>query len=219
MHRTHLPLTIWFWAIYLCATDKRGISAKGLARQLELSYESAWYLLVRIRSAMQERDQDYLLSGIVEMDEAYLGAPKSGKKRGRGTERAKMAVAVSKDSAGRPKFLRLRMIPNITTKTLQNVVDQYVQNGSTIECDGYRSYPSLKNVTVDASKYEPGDLKWVHAAIGNFKSFLLGTYHGSCGDYQPYLDEFCFRFNRRFQPGQLFARLSRAVATSCGLLN
>ena len=54
MHRTHLPLTVWFWAIYLCATDKRGISAKGLARQLELSYESAWYLLVRIRGAMQE---------------------------------------------------------------------------------------------------------------------------------------------------------------------
>ena len=54
MHRTHLPLTVWFWAIYLCATDKRGISAKVLARQLELSYESAWYLLVRIRGAMQE---------------------------------------------------------------------------------------------------------------------------------------------------------------------
>ena len=98
MHRTHLPLTIWFWAIFLCATDKRGISAKGLVRQLELSYESAWYLLVRIRRAMQEHDQGYLLSGMIEMDEAYLGAPKSGKKRGRGTERAKMAVSVSKDS-------------------------------------------------------------------------------------------------------------------------
>ena len=77
MHRTHLPLTIWFWAIYLCATDKRGISAKGLARQLELSYESAWYLLVRIRSAMQDRDQNYMLEGLIEMDEAYLGAPTS----------------------------------------------------------------------------------------------------------------------------------------------
>lgn len=73
-----------------------------------------------------------------------MGAPKSGKKRGRGTERAKMAVAVSK-----AKFLKLRMIPNITTVTLQNVVDQYVQKGATIECD--RSYPRLENVTVDAS--------------------------------------------------------------------
>ena len=96
MNRTHLPLTIWFWAIYLCATDKRGISAKGLARQLEVSYESAWYLLVRIRSAMKDRDQNYMLEGLIEMDEAYLGAPKCGKKRSRGTERKKKAVAVSK---------------------------------------------------------------------------------------------------------------------------
>ena len=77
MHRTHLPLTVWFWAIYLCATDKRGISAKGLARQLELSYESAWYLLVRIRRAMQEHDQGYLLwvlqnaPQLSETDEAW----------------------------------------------------------------------------------------------------------------------------------------------------
>ena len=79
MHHTHLPLTVWFCAIYLCATDKRGISAKGLARQLGLAYESAWYLLVRIRNAMRERDQHYMLEGIIEMDEAYLGAPKCGK--------------------------------------------------------------------------------------------------------------------------------------------
>lgn len=55
---------------------------KGLAGQLGISYESAWFLLVRIRRAMRERDQRYLLNGLVEMDEAYLGAPKRGKKRG-----------------------------------------------------------------------------------------------------------------------------------------
>ena len=168
---------------------------------------------------MHDRDQNYLLEGILEMDEAYLGAPKHGKKRGRGTEREKMAVAVSKDADDHPLFLRLQIIPDVTTTTLQNVVDARVKPGSVIECDGYRSYPKLDNVTVDASKYQIGDLKWVHIAIGNFKAFLLGTYHGSCGDYQPYLDEFCFRYNRRFQPRQLFARLSRAVATSWALLS
>ena len=65
-----------------------------MARQLELSYESAWYLLVRICSAMKDRDQNYMLEGLTEMDEAYLDAPKRGKKCGRGTERKKMAVAV-----------------------------------------------------------------------------------------------------------------------------
>ena len=219
MHHTHLPLTVWFWAIYLCATDKRGISAKGLARQLELSYESAWYLLVRIRNAMKERDQKYMLEGIIEMDEAYLGAPKRGKKRGRGTERKKMAVAVSKTEDDHPIFLKLQMISDVTTATLQSVINENIKSGSTIECDGLSSYPGLENVSVNASMYGIDDLKWVHVAIGNFKAFLLGTYHGSCGDYQPFLDEFCFRFNRRFQPPQLFARLSRAVATSCALLN
>ena len=61
MHRTHLPLTVWFWAIYLCATDKRGISAVQLSRTLGICYESAWYLLLRIRAAMGQRDEKYVL--------------------------------------------------------------------------------------------------------------------------------------------------------------
>ena len=74
MHRTHLPLTAWFWAIYLCATDKRGISAVQLSRTLNICYESAWYLLHRIRRAMAQRDENYALSGIVEMDDGYVVA-------------------------------------------------------------------------------------------------------------------------------------------------
>lgn len=63
MHRTHLPLTVWFWAIYLCATDKRGISAKGLARQLDLSYESAWYL------SMHRNTNPVISSGFIPQSE------------------------------------------------------------------------------------------------------------------------------------------------------
>ena len=171
---------------------------------------------MRIRSAMRERDQRYLLKGLVEMDEAYLGAPKRGQKRGRGTERGKMAIAVSKDGKGRPQFLHLQTIPDITTATLQSVVDGHVEAGSAIECDGLRSYAGLKNVTVNAAKYETGDLVWVHTVIGNFKAFLLGTYHGSCGNYQPYLDEFCFRFNRRFHPHTaLFAAFKSCCYILC----
>lgn len=68
-------------------------------------------------------------------------------------------------------------------------------------------------------KFEAGDLKWLHTAISNFKAFILGTYHGRCLDYQPYLNEFCFRFNRRGVRTELFPRLTRAVATSCALLS
>lgn len=126
MHHTHPPLTVWLWAIYRCAMDKRGISAKGLARQLELSYEGAWHLLVRIRSAMRDCDQNYLLDGIIEMDVAYLGAPICEKKRGRSTERKKMVVAFSKDAEDCPQFLKLQMVSDVTTASLQKVGDQSV---------------------------------------------------------------------------------------------
>lgn len=71
MHRTHLPLTKWFWAIYLVACDKRGISALTLAGRISVSYETAWYLLKRIRMAMEARDAHYTLAGIIEFDDSY----------------------------------------------------------------------------------------------------------------------------------------------------
>ena len=154
MHRTHLPLTVWFWAIYLCATDKRGISA------------------------VQRR----------------------------GTDKAKIVVALSKTENGAALFTRMQ------------VVDETVAPGSKIECDGYRSYRNLSGVMLDAKKYETGCLHWLHKAISNLKALLLGTYHGRCTQLQVYLDEFCFRFNRRKTGNQIFMRLTRAVATSCAQL-
>ena len=94
LHRTHLPLTVWFWAIYLVARDKRGISATQLSRELEIAYSSAWYLLHRLRNAMGERDKDYVLFGIIELDDAYFGAPSSNGKRGRGTDKTSALAAV-----------------------------------------------------------------------------------------------------------------------------
>ena len=218
MHRTHLPLTVWFWAIYLCATDKRGISAVQLSRTLGICYESAWYLLHRIRRAMAKRDEKYTLSGIVEMDDGYVGGATHNGKRGRGTDKAKIVVVLSKTGNGAALFTRMQVVEDVTSGTLQQVVDETVAPGSKIECDGYRSYQDLSGVELDAKKYEPGDLHWLHKAISNLKALLLGTYHGRCTQLQAYLDEFCFRFNRRKTGDQIFARLARAVAASCGLL-
>ena len=77
----------------------------------------------------------------------------------------------------------------------------------------------LSGVALDAKKYEPGNLHWLHKAISNLKAFLLGTYHGRCTQLQAYLDEFCFRFNRRKTGNQIFMRLARAVAASCAQLH
>ena len=218
MHRMHLPLTVWFWATYLCATDKRGISAVQLSRTLGICYESAWYLLHRIRTAMGKRDGKYELPGIIEMDDGYVGGATRNGKRGRGTDKARIVVALSKTENGAALFTRMQVVEDVTGGTLQQVVDETVAPGSKIECDGYRSYRNLSGVALDAKKYETGDLHWLHKAIGNLKAFLLGTYHGRCTQLQAYLDEFCFRFNRRNTSDQIFMRLTRAVATSCGLL-
>ena len=219
MHRTHLPLTDWFWAIYLCATDKRGISAVQLSRTLSICYDSAWYLLSRIRTAMGQRDEKYLLSGIIELDDGYVGGPSHNGKRGRGTDKAQIVVAVSKSENGAPLFTRMKAVDNVQGKTLQEIIDQNFVTGSKVECDGYRSYLNLENIELSSKKYETNDLHWVHKAISNLKALLLGTYHGRCSKLQSYLDEFCFRFNRRFTGNQIFLRLTRAIATSCCLLS
>ena len=83
----------------------------------------------------------------------------------------------------------------------------------------YKSYLNLKDVEVRAKKYTNGDLHWLHTALSNLKNLLRGTYHGRCAKLQPYLDEFCFRFNRRMCAGQIFSRLTRAVAASGSVLS
>ena len=98
---------------------------------------------------------------------------------------------------GAALFTRMQVVEDVTGGTLQQVVDETVAPSSKIECDGYRSYKNLSGVALDEKKYEPGDLHWLHKAISNLKAFLLGTYHGRCTQLQAYLDEFCFRFNRR----------------------
>ena len=158
MHRTHLPLTVWFWAIYLCATDKRGISAVQLSRTLGICYESAWYLLLRIRAAMGQRDEKYVLSGIVEMDDGYVGGASHSGKRGRGTDKAKIVVALSKTENGAVLFTRMQVVEDVTGGTLQQVIDKTIAPGAKIECDGYRSYRNLSGVALDEKKYEPGGL-------------------------------------------------------------
>jgi len=219
MHKTHLPLAIWFWAIYLTARDKRGISATQLAAELELAYETAWYLLRRIRSAMSQRDRDYLLSGIVELDDTYFGATVQGSKRGRGTSKTNIMVAISKDEKGRPQFLKMKVLDNLKGVTIGSFAKDNITLGSTIQSDAYHSYqkPLADGYTHQYEVYDSDSdmLHWLHMVVGNAKSFLLGTYHGNCRDnLQPFLDEFCYRFNRRGFKDELFSRLLHAVTKS-----
>lgn len=220
MHKTKLPLLVWFWAIYLVAHDKRGRSALSLAQVLDLNYRTAWRLLHKIRSAMQQRDAHYKLAGLVEMDDAYFGAPKSGKD-GRGTTKQGVAVALQTDADGNPQFARMKVIERVTITEIHRVVQEVVASGTTIISDGHSSYNRLPDLgyrhigqafkNADANVF----LKWVHVLIGNAKAFIEGTYHGLGTQYlQSYLDEFCYRFNRRRNPNELFHHLLTACLSA-----
>lgn len=216
MHKSKQPLMVWFWAIYLIAHDKRGKSALSLSQVLDIHYLTARNMLRKIRAAMKDRDSNYLLSGVVEMDDAYFGAPRKGKD-GRGTDKAKAVIALSKDEYNHPAFLRIEVIDKVSIKEIVRVAQSCVKSGSRIVSDGHTSYkPLAQNGYIHESKdYYKEDkeefLKMLHNVISNAKSYIQGTYHGLGSKYlQSYFDEFCFRFNRRLNPNEIFDRLLNA---------
>ena len=102
MDRTHLKLTVWLWAMYLFTVDKRGCSANNLSRVLGVPYKTAWFILQRLRKAMEQRDDKYLLDGIIELDDTYVGAPTKRKNVAEEPKKMKVIVALSKDPKGKP---------------------------------------------------------------------------------------------------------------------
>lgn len=159
LHKTHMPLRQWFLAFYFVCQDKRGISAKQLQLILGTTYKTAWYMLVRIRAAMGQRNQTHPLSGIIEFDDMYFGGPTIGKKRGRGTEKAKVFVAMSLDERGNPRFLKMQETPNIKQVSVKKFANAAFTPGSGIHSDGYRSYiPALKGFVHKHKVYDPQSL-------------------------------------------------------------
>lgn len=221
MHRSHLPLTVWFWAIYLISKDKRGYSATQLSKELDLSYKTAWYLLHRIRFAMSQQESSCYLDGVIELDDTYFGTAGKGGKRGRGTSKTKVVVAVSKTIDGKPKAMKMQVVPNLKSKTISGFVADKILLGSTIETDAYHSYrkPLSDNFVHKYEVFDPatGTLNWLHTMIGNAKAFVTGTFHGLDSKYlQCYLDEFCYRFNYRYQK-DIFSSIMSAVTASSPL--
>lgn len=217
MHGTHAPLTKWFLAMYLVSNDKRGISAVQLQNQIGVTYKTAWSMLKRIRKAMKTRDDSHQLEGVIEFDDAFFGGPTVGKKRGRGTEKSKVFVALSLDKKGNPLYLKMKPTENIKQKSVKKFALKHIAKGSTIRSDGYRSFsPALIDYVHEPVKYDPkGEaLHWLHIMISNAKAFILGTYHGLPQKYlSDYLAEFCFRFSRR-NFNSLFERLAISMMVS-----
>lgn len=220
---TRKPLSTWFRAMWWVTSQKNGASAKGLQQCLGLgSYQTAWTWLHKLRRAMVRPGRDRL-SGLVEVDETFVGGPEE--QRGRGAEH-KSLVIIAVEKRGRALGrVRMALIPNASAETLCGFVAGCVVPGTTVRTDGWPSYGPLKErgfvhdrVVQRNNPQAPHQLlPGVHLAASLLKRWLLGTHQGAVSPvHLPYyLDEFTFRFNRRTSKarGLLFYRLLQQAVT------
>ena len=212
---TKKPLMFWFRAIWYITSQKHGTSALGLQRVLGIgSYKTAWTWLHKIRRAMVRPGRD-LLSGRVEVDEAYVGGPGTGGKRGRGAENKVLAVIAVETNDNNVGRIRVGKVADASRESLQGFIKDSVEEGSTVVTDGWRGYSGLDAIGYCHEIVEHDDedtlLPYVHTVISLIKRWIMGTLQGSCSQehMQYYFDEYTFRFNRRKSNsrGMLFYRL------------
>jgi hypothetical protein len=231
MEASKLPFQYWIYAIYLLTMTKKGISALELQRQLgHKRYEPIWAMLHKLRAVMGQRDRKYMLDGMVELDDAFYKTHGENKDktqllRGRGSEVQSKVLVMSKiePKQGRPKkhkkssafrYVRMVVIPDSSSDTMNQEVKEKLMPQSTVKTDGWKGFNRITEVVnkhisqivppQDASKALP----WVHTMISNTKRNLLGIHHNIKDIYlQNYLDEFCYKTNRRYFGKDLFDRL------------
>jgi transposase-like protein len=232
MHGSQLPFRYWFIAIHLLTGTKKSFSALELQRQLgHKYYDPVWAMVHKLRMIMGKRDEEYSLSGVLELDEGFFSTEVKADekdeplKRGRGSQK-KSKVLVMAESApveGKTKpnrksrkagSIKMIVIDDLKSETITTQVQENVCNEAVIDSDHSTSYVKLKDVVKEhrpqvIPKTKVGEvLPWVHIAISNAKRQLLHIYHSIKPEYlQSYLNEFCYKFNRRYFGERLFDRL------------
>lgn len=231
MERTHTPLSVWFWAAYLVTSQTPGMSAVQFQRQLGLScYETAFQILHKLRVGMVRPDQDRIGSKpdeLVEADETYVGGRTRGKGRGVHdmvlvagaveVRQRKSASSLNKRKTGRyAGRVRLALVPDRSAKSLGGFIERNVAPGAAIITDDWSGYAKLgEHGYSHTAVAERGDMQVaetflpiIHLVFSNLKTWLRGIHHGVSPQHlQAYLNEFTFRFNRRFYPFNAFRSL------------
>lgn len=216
-HGTKLPLNKWFLAIYLLTQRKKSTSALQLSHEIGVNYNTAWTIKDKLMRVMMERDQGKRLSGRIEIDDAYLGGERAGK-RGRGSpNKAPFVAAVETTQDGHPMKIQLRRVQGFRKREIARYAQSSFAPKSHVFSDGLNCFTGVTEAGCKHSPIVTGGgrqsaqhscFKWVNTVLGNVKNSLLGTFHAfrekhvSC-----YLAEFEYRFNRRFELPTMIERL------------
>ena len=221
--RTRTPLTVWFTACWLFATQKDGISALALQKALGIgSYQTAWAMLHRVRSVLVRPGRE-LLQGRVEVDETYIGGIEPGLSGGRAKgKKALVGIAVERVEPRGFGRCRMAWLLDASGDTLRVFLTDHVQQGATVITDGWAPYrPATKDRYTHERVVQPGTkaselLPGVHRIASLVQRWLLGTHQGAVNEshLSLYLDEFVFRFNRRHSRsrGMVFYRVLELAA-------
>lgn len=212
---TKLPLTKWFLAISIILNAKKGLSSRQLSRDLGINRNTAWYLQMRIRKAMQEGDDQDLFNGIVEIDETYIGGAKANHSKKKRQERRdnglqitgmqdKQAVIGLLERAGR---IKLQLLEKAHGKTIKPIIEQTVSKDASVVTDGFGAYAGLDKqykehhvLNKEKEEYVKGEYhtNTLEGFWTLLKRGIYGQYHKvSVGHLQAYLNEFTFKYNHR----------------------
>jgi transposase-like protein len=241
MQASKLSFRYWFIAMHLLTGTKKTFSALELQRQIgHKFYEPIWYMLQKLRTTMGLRDRNYPINKIVELDEGFFESVDTEKekkdkdekkKRGRGSQKQSTVMVMAstihdfntRNKHNKPTkfgYVRMLVVDNLKDQTVEQKVKGNISPDSVMKTDNYRSYSKVKdNVWCHiAQQVKPKDagkvLPWIQTMISNAKRTLLGAQHMLSKKYvQNYLDEFCYKVNRRYFGEELFDRLLIACVT------
>jgi transposase-like protein len=201
---TRKPLQLWFRAIWYVVSQKNGVSAMGLQRVLGFQrYETIWIWLHKLRTAMVRPGRERL-SGIVEVDETFIGGQRPGK-RGRGAAGKSLVLIAVEDKDKKIGRIRLCRVPDASAESLIPAVKDSVEAGSVVRTDGWSSYGQLVSngyghiVVRKSAHVGENMLPLANRVAALLKRWLQGTHQGAprASHLDYYLDEYTFRFNRR----------------------
>ncbi len=231
-HKSSTSLQLWFYAMYVMASTRCGISAKQLERELGVTYKTAWRMFNLIRNELMAQDNAEPLSGEVEMDETFVGGKPRQSDRNRREKfgwtpqtdywERKAVVFGAVERSGR---IRASVVPNSRASTILPLAREYVLPESLIYTDEYIPYTRLgregyihRRIKHKARVYVEGDThtQTIDGFFGLFKNAVRGVHHGVSHKWlQGYLNEYVWRWNRRKQEfGPMFQDLLDAAATS-----